>query len=212
MDKSATESLKVLGLSEKEARVYLAMLDLKKAGVLAIAKRAGIKRPTAYHVLESLKAKKLVSSTTFRDVKDYRALPTSALKAYVRTQKKVLQEEMPTMKKLYETKNQKLRLRVYSRVSSIKTLLEKSLREKTTMYIIGNEALFKKHLGHYWQFYLKRSAQYGISPEWEHKDDNNALLLWSDKVAFVKFGEQPQVFGFKNKRLYELYLDLWKNY
>jgi len=212
MDNSTVQSLQMLGLNEREARVYLALLDLKKSGVLSIAKRAGIKRPTAYHVLESLKAKKLISSTTFRDVKDYRALPTSALKAYIRKQKKALQVELPIMQKLYETKKRKLRLRVYNRISSIKTLLEKSLREKAVIHIIGDERLFEKYIGPYWQFYLKRSAQHGISPKWKKKDDNITLLLWSDKIAFVKFEEQPQVFGFKNKQLHELYLDLWKSY
>lgn len=212
MDNSIIQSLQALGLNEKEARAYLALLDLKKAGVLAIAKRAGIKRPTAYHVLESLKAKRLVSSTMFREVKDYRALPTSTLKSYIRKQRTIVQAELPVMQKLYAKKNRKLRLRVYNRISSIKTLLEKSLREKAAVHILGNEKQFERYLGPYWQFYLKRSGQHGISPKWKHMDGDILLLLWSDKVAFIKFGEDIQLFGIKNGQLNELYRDLWKNY
>jgi HTH-type transcriptional regulator, sugar sensing transcriptional regulator len=50
-----------LGLSNKESRVYLACLSIGAASVQAIADRAGIKRVTAYVVLESLQTLGLVS-------------------------------------------------------------------------------------------------------------------------------------------------------
>lgn len=50
-----------LGLSEKEAIVYLSTLELENTTVSWIAKKAGINRTTAYDILESLKDKGLVS-------------------------------------------------------------------------------------------------------------------------------------------------------
>jgi len=52
-----------LGLSNKESKVYLACLSLGASSVQAIADRAGIKRVTAYVILESLSALGLVSQT-----------------------------------------------------------------------------------------------------------------------------------------------------
>ena len=56
--------LKHIGLSENEAKVYLAMLELGPSPVLEIAAKAGINRPTAYAQIESLKKMGLVSMQT----------------------------------------------------------------------------------------------------------------------------------------------------
>lgn len=44
-----------VGFEEKEARVYRAALEMGEASVQEVAKHAGLKRTTAYYVLESLK-------------------------------------------------------------------------------------------------------------------------------------------------------------
>ena len=54
--------LKNLGLSDNEAKVYLAMLELGPATMLEISAKAGINRPTAYVQVESLKKLGLVST------------------------------------------------------------------------------------------------------------------------------------------------------
>jgi len=54
--------LKNLGLTENEAKVYLAMLELGPAAVLEISAKAGVNRPTAYVQIESLKKMGLVST------------------------------------------------------------------------------------------------------------------------------------------------------
>jgi len=55
------DTLKQLGLEEKESAVYLALLELKQATVLEVAKKSGIKRPTAYVILNQLSQKGMVS-------------------------------------------------------------------------------------------------------------------------------------------------------
>ena len=47
--------LENLGLSEKEAEIYLALLELGTGTVVEVAKKSGVKRPTAYLVLDELK-------------------------------------------------------------------------------------------------------------------------------------------------------------
>lgn len=54
--------LKDAGLSENEAKVYLAMLELGPAAVSDIATKAGINRPTAYAQIELLKKKGLAGT------------------------------------------------------------------------------------------------------------------------------------------------------
>lgn len=54
-----------LGLTEKEAAIYLALLELGETPVAHIAKKSGLKRPTAYIVLE-----KLVQAGLAKEIKE----------------------------------------------------------------------------------------------------------------------------------------------
>ncbi|MFZ2803633.1 MAG: helix-turn-helix domain-containing protein [Patescibacteria group bacterium] len=60
--REATERLIELGLSDKEASVYLAMLELGPTGVQDIADKAGVNRSTTYATIEALKQHGLISS------------------------------------------------------------------------------------------------------------------------------------------------------
>lgn len=57
---SLRKTLEYIGFSEKEVLVYLALLELGKGTVTQISKKAGINRPTGYHILASLESKELV--------------------------------------------------------------------------------------------------------------------------------------------------------
>lgn len=58
--------LQELGLTEIEAKIYLASLELGTDTVLKIAKKAEVKRPTAYIALDSLFSKGFVSKSKKR--------------------------------------------------------------------------------------------------------------------------------------------------
>lgn len=206
------QALEQLGLSDKEAPVYAALLGMKTGTALTVAEAAGIKRPTAYSVLESLRKKKLVAITKFRSVRDYRAMPLDHLKHFIRDQKRTAEHFLPKIQKEYNERNFKVRLRIYHGLSDVKTLLEKSLREKARMDILGDGEHLKNTLGDYWLFYLKRAQQLGISPRCRSIQSPITLLLWSDKVAFVECEEEIQVFGLKNKELHDMYKTLFDKY
>lgn len=57
------QQLKQLGLEEKEAKIYLASLELGPDTAQNIARKASIKRPTTYVILEELIKKGLISIT-----------------------------------------------------------------------------------------------------------------------------------------------------
>lgn len=206
------ESLKILGFTDKEAAVYAALLQMKKGTAMSVATAASIKRPTAYFVLGSLIEKKLVRSTKFRNVKDYRAMPLEHLKSFVYKQKTAAEKSLPDVQALYNKRQFKSRLRVYSGASAVKTLLEKSLREKNTVHILGHEHWFATKLEMYWYYFLKRTQQLNIPPVFKPYGGDAMMMLWSDKVGFVERGNSEQVFGFKNKELCEMYMQAFNTY
>ena len=52
------KNLEELGLGDKEAAVYVALLAVDHASVLDLAKKTKIKRPTVYVALDSLEKKR----------------------------------------------------------------------------------------------------------------------------------------------------------
>ena len=73
------EKLRELGLSEKETKVYLALLGLGSSIVSDIDKNAGVNRSTAYIVLESLTGRGLVNVAGHGGKKTFTALPAEQL-------------------------------------------------------------------------------------------------------------------------------------
>ena len=55
------KSLEGIGFSKRETSVYLALLELGKATVSQIARKANINRTTGYDILDNLVNKRLVS-------------------------------------------------------------------------------------------------------------------------------------------------------
>jgi len=56
-----TNILKRIGLNEKEAKVYLTLLEVNESLPSSISRQSGVKRPTTYVILGQLQKKGLVS-------------------------------------------------------------------------------------------------------------------------------------------------------
>ena len=61
-NKTLEFKLKEIGMAEKEAKVFLASLELGSSAVQEIAKKADINRATTYVIIEKLMKKGLMSS------------------------------------------------------------------------------------------------------------------------------------------------------
>lgn len=78
-----TNILQKIGLSEKEAEIYLACLELGTQPASVIAKKAELKRPTTYLILEGLVRRGLVSEYSGANVKYFTAVAPEYLLNYV---------------------------------------------------------------------------------------------------------------------------------
>ena len=75
--------LEKLGLSEKEAKVYLAALELGAATVQQIANKADVLRPTTYLILEAMLKKGLMTSAEKGKKTLFSAEPPAQLERYL---------------------------------------------------------------------------------------------------------------------------------
>ena len=97
------------GLSDKEANIYISLLELEIASVSNIAKHSNINRSSAYVVLESLKKKGLVGVSDDKKIQRYVASSPDILlrsaKESAEKQEKIkeaIESVIPELKSLYK--------------------------------------------------------------------------------------------------------------
>ena len=87
-----------LGLSEKEASVYLATLELGRDSVQNIAKKAGIKRVTAYVILDQLVKLGVIRLETEKNKSFYKGEHPSVLEKLIDNRLNDLEEQRANLK------------------------------------------------------------------------------------------------------------------
>ncbi len=92
--------LQDLGLSEKEAKVYVSLLQVERGSINELAEKTGINRTTVYPVLETLSKKGLVSEAHEGKKITYQAEPPERLETYVERQKVLLNEKASRLKEM----------------------------------------------------------------------------------------------------------------
>ena len=85
--------LRKLGLSEKEARVYLIVLKLGYSSVQNIAEKVKISRPTVYEIIKKLEKKELIVRSSEKNKKYFAAQSPDYLLGILKRQKKELEEK-----------------------------------------------------------------------------------------------------------------------
>ena len=92
--------LKNIGLSDNEAKVYMAMLELGPATMLEISAKAGINRPTAYVQVEALKKLGLVSSQIKGKKQLFMAESPDQLEFVIEKEKKEVEQKHEELKRI----------------------------------------------------------------------------------------------------------------
>src|SRR3989338_8022507 len=129
------DELKKIGLSENEARVYLALLELGSETAQEIAKKAGVKRATTYVQLDALMKMGLVTSFEKGKKSYFRAEDPEHLMKIAEREKKVsreresaLEEILPDLGKLYLSAGERPRVRFFDGVEGLETMQAEFLK------------------------------------------------------------------------------------
>ncbi|MCK4891730.1 MAG: hypothetical protein KAS78_03625, partial [Candidatus Pacebacteria bacterium] len=136
--------LKQLNFSEKEIDVYLAALKLGSSSVTELAKKARIKRPTAYVVLEKLKEMGLVSLSKKKGKQVFVVeSPEKLLKTIEEEKEKLTEKEnkikeaLPKLKALRKKDTTVPLIRYYEGKEGIWNILEDLAESEQDAWIIA---------------------------------------------------------------------------
>lgn len=131
------EQLKKLNLTDKEARVYLALLELGPATPYKIAKRSRLKRPTAYVIAEELIEKGLIIQVTGEKNKLYMARSPEAYFEEVEDRLISAKRALPELMALQRKKSEKPNILYFEGVDGIKQAYDYRLKEFHGKEIVG---------------------------------------------------------------------------
>lgn len=132
-----TEALQSLGLNEKEARVYVALLQLGRGSAYAVADRAGLKKPTTYVILGELAKKGLVSRVPRQRKQLFVAKPPDEFFALAEERLSVAKKTLPELMAIVGGKTPKVRTLYYEGLSGLRDALRYRLKEMQGKEIVG---------------------------------------------------------------------------
>lgn len=120
--------LKSIGLSENQAKVYLAGLELGPASILDIARVSGVKRTTIYSVMEELLGHDYFTTLKKEGKKQYIAIDPDSLKHLIIERQETLTHNLPELRALYSLSPNKPKVIFYEGVENIKRIMEEPVR------------------------------------------------------------------------------------
>lgn len=118
------EILKQSGLSAKASKVYLSSLELGPASISDIAKRADLKRPTLYLVIEELLNKKLIYKISKGRRTFYHAEHPEKIAQELKNKLTEIEKIIPELETIYKHPLPKPRIRFYEGKEGLKTVYQ----------------------------------------------------------------------------------------
>ncbi|HAT74730.1 MAG TPA: hypothetical protein DCS28_01655 [Candidatus Moranbacteria bacterium] len=126
-DKFMLNTLRQIGLEDKQAKIYLACLELGKTTIIEIARKAGIKRTTVYENIDEMINAGYVKITTKGKRKMFVALNPQELKSLMRKREEILEQVMPQLMSINNVSETKPKVWFYEGKDGILKAYEDSL-------------------------------------------------------------------------------------
>jgi sugar-specific transcriptional regulator TrmB len=213
------EVLKNIGLDEKETATYMAVLELGTASVYSIAKKAELKRPSVYRILDQLKQRGLVATVPRIKKQLYTAESPERIVGELQRKTEIMKRYMPDFLAFYNSNKEKPQVQLFEGKEAVRQIYQKiyngpevwffgSVREITTLYPeefkvfsqrVKNGSLKARDLFASSEVdtdFGKKALQYPNYQIRFLKDVNQKFItdcaIYGDVIAFFSF--RPQIF------------------
>jgi len=233
------EILKEVGLTDRESRVYLALLELGQSTTGPIIKKSGIPNSKIYEVLESLQNKGLVSWIIKGKIKYFKAADPKKILTILKEKERKLQEVIPLLKEKQRKSLDKSSVELFEGLKSIKNMfLNITQNNKDYWYGFG-PGIYSENIRKFydwWGFRRKERTSKGhllISLEnkkcfekqykeymkiglrsilkYSKVSFPNDVFLYRNYVVLLNWEEIPSAILIKSRNLFSQYLNFFKN-
>lgn len=217
------ETLRKIGFSEKEAKVYMQLIRLGAQPVSTISEKAEINRTTTYDIITTLTKKGLISSIKKGSVTYFKALDPKNLLNYlerekvehtkqIEKQQKEIETLLPALISLENPESTKPKVTFYEGEKGMRQAYEDTLTSSETILAYANVEDMHKGLPNFFpEYYQRRAIQKNIhikciAPDNKtsierHKQDkkeNREMLL----IPAKEYDFSPEINVYDDKVLY----------
>jgi HTH-type transcriptional regulator, sugar sensing transcriptional regulator len=221
-----TQLLLEAGLTEREIKVYLALLELGSTSTGPLVKKSGIPNCKVYEALEKLINKGLASYIIVSKVKHFQASDPEMLLNFIDEKKKRIKEIIPELKSKQNLKKKAQEATIYEGIRGFKTAMERLLQTvpKNGLYevfTLGEELNTEELRIFFLNFHAKRRAkkikakliapyklkkifakhykECGLNTRYTKLSLPTGIFIYENNVMTVIWGEKPSAFIITSK-------------
>jgi sugar-specific transcriptional regulator TrmB len=224
------------GLSQNEARIYLALVRMGPSTAAQIIKKIGAYRANTYDALDKLHSKGLISSITKVNVKQYQASPPAKLLDSLREKEQSLNAIMPELEADFKSSKSMEEIQVFKGKAGLRTVMEDILKENKTFYVFGGAGKLSDALKFYiphwhtererqrlWTKIIYEKRMKGKTGDYKFVEKRylkpesgfpTTVGIYGDKVVEFIFGEEPLIVLIRSKKASSGFMEffnlLWK--
>jgi sugar-specific transcriptional regulator TrmB len=179
-------ALQELNLSEREAKVYLHLLELGPSIASKTTARSSLNRTLVYDTLNSLIRKGLVTSTIKENVKYFSAIQPAKLLELLHEKERNLREIIPTLESLNRNAGEMTRVDVFSGKEGFKTFMNDLIKEGKTLYGLGYTAQGPQINPIFYNHWQKRRVQEKIARKYLVTQEVAQLPVTNDSLTEIR--------------------------
>jgi len=138
------ESLIKYGFSQKEVKIYLAVLDLGQASVLEVSRKSNIKRPTAYIILDDLIKRGLIRRLPKKKGDRFIASNPEKLVQNLKSKEKELSRIIPLLQAMYKVKKNRPSVKYFEGKKGVKEVYDEIRKAKKYIDFFGSIEILQK--------------------------------------------------------------------
>jgi sugar-specific transcriptional regulator TrmB len=227
---SFTEQIKKAGLTENEAKIYEALLELGARPAGSLSRRTGLHRRVVYDVTDRLIKKGLVGYIIENGTKIFSASNPKRFLEIIEEEKNQIQNVLPEMMQIFGSAKEKQRedTQFYKGKEGLKSVFEDQLAEGKEILIMGGSPMAYEILEYYFVWFDKKRVKQKIKTKiiFDEKLKEKklniplseikylpakyssplAINIYGDKVAIILWNkENPFVIVIKNRDISEGY-------
>ncbi|MFH0701116.1 MAG: helix-turn-helix domain-containing protein [Candidatus Woesearchaeota archaeon] len=153
------EILEEVGLSQTEAKVYLALLEIGSGLAGDITKKADINRTNVYDALERLIKKGLVTYVISANRKIFEPVAPERLKELLQEKEERISSILPDLNILFKESKHQEEAMLFKGKKGVKSAYEAILKEKREVFVYGAESRFADMFPAYQKEWNERRAK-----------------------------------------------------
>lgn len=161
-----------LGLSENEAKIYFATLEMGTSSAQSIAEKAKIKRTTAYSVLEGLVKKGFILKTNKEGKNKFLAENPKNLAEKFKAYQKSFENVLPELEAIHNKKQIKPKVLFFEGEEGIKKIYGDTIKERPKKILEFNTSEIHKNFPDFPEEYLLQRKNNIIKAMRIAPDDN----------------------------------------